>query len=117
MALLPRPVYFALAFRGGKLMDRVCAAVIVERRQLLRDALTQVVTRAQLEVVAFIDSLRELQLVELSEAPVLVVLGLGRQAESVLQDLRDYRGQRSSDRIVVLSDAENSELAGAFIRS
>jgi len=68
-------------------------------------------------VVASVDSLHELQPVELSETPLLVLLGLGRQAESALQDLREYRAQRSSDRIVVLSDAENSELAGCFIRS
>src|SRR3954454_20320816 len=98
-------------------MGRACTAVIVERRQLLRDALAQVVARAQLEVVASVDSLHELQLVDFSETPLLVLLGLGRQAESALQDLRDYRGQRSSDRIVVLADAENSEVAGSFIRS
>jgi len=98
-------------------MDRVCAAVVVERRQLLRDAFAQVVARAQLEVVASVDSLHELQPVELSETPLLVLLGLGREAASALQDLREHRAQRSSDRIVVLSDAENNEVAGSFIRS
>src|SRR4051812_18073951 len=98
-------------------MGRACTAVIVERRQLLRDALAQVVARTRLEVVASVDSLHELQPVDFSETPLLVLLGLGRQAESALQDLREHRAQRSSDRIVVLSDAENSELAGSFIRS
>src|SRR3954468_11837936 len=98
-------------------MDRACGAVIVERKRLLRDALAQVVARVQLEVVASVGSLRELQLLDFSENPVLVILGLGTQAESALQDLREHRAQRPSDRIVVLSDTENSEVAGSFIKS
>ena len=98
-------------------MGRACAAVIVERKQLLREALERVVD-ARLKVVASIPSLGELDSGALSEFPsVLVIVGSGRQPETVLQEIRSHRGQRPFDRIVTLSDAENGDLAVSFIQA
>jgi two-component system, NarL family, nitrate/nitrite response regulator NarL len=96
-------------------MGRSCGAVIVERRPLLREALERVVS-TRLRVVASIPSLGELDSSALSEfASVLVVLGSGTQPEAVLREIRSHREQRPCDRIVVLSEAEDSDLAISFM--
>jgi two-component system, NarL family, nitrate/nitrite response regulator NarL len=98
-------------------MGRACAAIIAERKGLLREALERVVG-TRLRVIASVPSLSDLDSGALPEfASVLVVLGSGTQPETVLQEIRSHREQRPSDRIVVLSDAENSELAVSFVRA
>jgi two-component system nitrate/nitrite response regulator NarL len=98
-------------------MGRACAGVIVERRPLLREALERVVS-TRLRVVASIPSLIELDSAALSEfSSVLVVLGFGTHPDAVLKEIRAHREQRQSDRIVVLSEAEDSDLAVSFMRA
>jgi two-component system nitrate/nitrite response regulator NarL len=98
-------------------MGSACAAVVVERNHLVRDALERVVG-GRLRVIASLPSFDELDSEALSEfASVLVIVGSGRLPDTVLQAIRSYREQRPLDRILVLSDAENSDLAISFMRA
>jgi len=98
-------------------MDRARAAVIVERRSLVREALAHVVGRAQLEVVASVPTLGDFDRKIVSNGPFLVMIGLATEADLALQDIKRHREQHRSDRIVVLSDSENrDDLALSFIR-
>jgi two-component system, NarL family, nitrate/nitrite response regulator NarL len=98
-------------------MSREWAAVIAERRELLREALERVVS-ARLKVVASIPSLGEFDRAARSEfSNILLILGCGPQPEIVIQEVRSYREQHRFDRIVVLANAENSDLVISFMRA
>jgi len=99
-------------------MESVNAVIIVERRQLLREAVARLIGGERLKIVASMSSLRDVDFETLSEfSSVLVVMGLGNQPESALQDLACYRERRRSDRIVVLSDVGDSSLAVSAMRA
>jgi hypothetical protein len=69
-------------------MGRSCAAVIVERKPILREALDRLVN-IRLRIVASIPSLSELDSTALAGySTVLVVLGSGTQPETILQEIR-----------------------------
>jgi len=98
-------------------MSKEWAAVIAERRGLLREALERVVS-ARLKVVASIPSLGELDRAARSEfSNVLLILGAESHPEIAIQEVRSYREQHRFDRIVVLANAENSDLAISFMRA
>src|SRR6185436_3083250 len=84
---------------------RARPVVIVARKWLGREALAHVVGRAQLEVVACVATLRELDRKSISNELLIVIIGSAPDAESTLLDVRNHREQHPSDRIVVLSDS------------
>ena len=99
-------------------MKQVTATVIVERNQLLRDALSRVIGGEQFRIIAAVPCLRHVNAELISQHPsVFIVLGLTSRPQEVIQDIVGYREERPADQIVVLSDADNCDLALAVMRA